>query len=82
MGGKAIIHINGDEYLLAGEYTEKDGSTFQNLVRRLEELVGGTETKTQFFDVLIDGHDGVLMVRPVDLISAAVAFIPEEHFAH
>jgi len=82
MSGKAIIHVNGAEYLLSGQYTDANGSTFQELVSRIERLVGGTESLTQRFDVLIDGHDGVLVVRPSELNSAAVAFIPEEHFVH
>lgn len=47
-----------------------------------KRLIRGTETQLQYFDVLIDGHDGRLMVRPTGLISAAVALIPAEHFAH
>ncbi len=82
MGGKAIIHINGVEYMLVGQYTDPDSPEFQRVGERLERLVRGTETQLQHFDVLIDGHDGRLMVRPTELISAAVAFIPSEHFVH
>lgn len=74
--GTAIIHINGAEYKHADSHTGRDSSTFQELVGRVERLVGGTETRVQRFDVKIGGHDGVLMVRPNEVVSAAVVFVP------
>lgn len=77
--GKAIMHINGTKYRLAGEYADKDGRPFQDLDARIERLVKGTETQVQYFEVLIDGHKGRLIVRPSDeLVSAAVVYVPEE----
>jgi hypothetical protein len=77
MGGKAFIHINGTEYQMDGQYTNADNAVFQNLVSRIQRLVTGAETQTQFFDVVIAGHKGQLMVQPGGLASAAVVFIPE-----
>ena len=75
--GSAVLHINGVEYQLVDHYTGKESPEFQRLVERMERLLGGTETQIQHFNVLIDGNAGVLMVRPTELVSAAVVFVPE-----
>jgi len=82
VSGRAIIHINGVEYILVGEYTDQDSPEFQRVEERIERLVKGAEPHVQYFDVLIDGHAGNLMVEPTGVVSAAVAFLPDEHFAH
>lgn len=76
MGGKAIIHINGVEYEIAARNVDKDGPVFQNLQARIDRMVKGSDTQVQQFDVVIQGHWAQLLVRPAEVVSAAIAFVP------
>jgi hypothetical protein len=75
--GSAVIHINGAQYQLAGQYTDPSSAGFQNLTQRIERMLGSNSVQLEYFDVKIDGHKGALIVRPSQLVSAAVVFVPE-----
>lgn len=74
--GSAIIHINGVQYQLADQYTDPSRAGFQSLTQRIEKVLGNS-AQIEHFEVTIDGHTGVLIVRPGQLASAAVVFVPE-----
>jgi hypothetical protein len=75
MGGRAFFHINGVEYESPGQYPTEDGDAFRDLQLRIEGLF--EQTTTQRFGVLINGHFGRLLVRPSELVSAAVVYVPK-----
>jgi hypothetical protein len=75
--GSALIHINGVEYPLVGQYTGKDSPEFQRVVERIEAMVKRKDGQVQQFDVLIGGNAGQLMVKSSELVSAAVVFVPD-----
>jgi len=77
MNGSAVIHVNGAQYQLTDQYSDPSSSGFQNLTQRIEWMLGSNSAQFEYFDVKIDGHKGVLIVRPGQLVSAAVVFVPE-----
>ncbi len=60
-----------------GTPTDPSSAGFHNLIRRLEEMLGSSSAQIEHFDVKIDGDTGVLILRPGQLVSAAVFFVPE-----
>jgi hypothetical protein len=75
--GSAVIHINGAQYQLVDQYTDPSSAGFQNLTQRIEKMLGSNSAQIEHFDVRIDGLKGTLVVRPSQLVSVAVAFVPE-----
>jgi hypothetical protein len=76
MAGSAIIHINGVQYMLSDRYKNEKSPEYLNLTSRIERMLGNEDTQIEHFEVLIQGQNAHLMVRPSQLVSAAILFVP------